>query len=79
MKKALELLNHYQGIFDMYMFYNISIREDAITFQGWNSKLKQKYFETQGYIFSYPEGYNEMLCGSIIVEGIEITIVLTIN
>ena len=79
MKKALELLHHYEGIFDMNMFFNVTVTEGRIDFMGYATKENIEYFKEKGYVFEYNNSINMLFCISPKEFGIAIRIILALN
>ena len=79
MKKALELLHHYEGIFDMNMFFNVTVTEGRIDFMGYVTKENIEYFKEKGYVFNYNNNINMLFCISPKDFGITIRIILALN
>lgn len=79
MKKALELLHHYEGIFDMNMFFNVTVTDSRIDFMARATTENVAYFKKKGYVFEYNNNINMLFCISPKEFGITIRIILSLN
>lgn len=79
MKKALELLNHYQGIFDMNMFFNVTVTDSRIDFMARSTSENVAYFIDKGYIFEYNNNINMLISSCPPEFDILVRIILSLN
>jgi len=79
MKKALELLHHYEGIFDMDMFFNVTVTDSRIDFMAKATPENGKYFNQKGYTFEYNNNINMLISSSSQEFEITLRIILSLN
>ena len=79
MKKALELLHHYEGIFDMDMFFNVTVTDSRIDFMARSTPENVAYFIDKGYIFEYNNNINMLISSSPQEFEITLRIILSLN
>ena len=79
MKKALELLQHCESIFDMDMFFNVTVTENRIDFMATATTENVTYFKDIGYIFEYNNNINMLISSCQPEFEITLRIILSLN
>ena len=79
MKKALELLQHYEGVFDMDMFFNVTVTDSRIDFMAKATTENVAYFKEKGYKFEYNNNINMLISTSKPEFPIILRIILSLN
>ena len=79
MKKALELLHHYEGIFDMDLFFNVTVTDSRIDFMARATTENVAYFKDNGYVFEYNNKINMLISSCPPEFDILVRIILSLN